>query len=264
MYRIGWFSSGRGSGSRDLLTTMQNSIDSGEVKAQIDFVFCNRELGQFEETDKFFDLVSSYDIPLIRFSSLKFRANLSPDQMPNWRIEYDREVMRRLEGFQVDLSVLAGYMLVVGPEMCQQYTMINLHPAEPVGPKGTWREVIWDLIENRAERTGVMMHLATPELDEGPPVTYCSFSIRGVPFEAHWQKLGGESLESIKTQEGDEIELFNLIRQHGLKREFPLIVTTVKAFSEGRVRVQNGKIVDSGGNAITGYDLSDEIDQIVK
>jgi hypothetical protein len=41
-------------------------------------------------------------------------------------------------------------------------------------------------------------------------------------------------------------------------------VATVKAFSEGRVRVQNGKIVDSGGNSIKGYDLTQEIDYIVK
>ncbi|NQT73220.1 MAG: phosphoglycerate transporter [Chloroflexi bacterium] len=263
MYKIGWFSSGRGSGSRELLKTMHHNIESGNVKARIEFVFCNREPGQFEETDIFLDQVRSYGIPLVCFSSLKFRDTLDNERLANWRIEYDREVMKRLADFEVELSVLAGYMLVVGPEMCRQYTMINLHPAEPGGPKGTWREVIWELIESRAEHTGVMMHLATPELDEGPPVSYCRFSIRGEPFDEHWDKLNNQSLESVKVQEGEEIELFRLIRQHGLKREFPLIVSTVKAFSEGRVKVESGKIIDSSGNPITGYDLSEEIDQIV-
>jgi len=263
MYKIGWFSSGRGAGSRELLTTMQQSIEKGDVRAEIVFVFCNRERGFSEETDRFLDLVESYRIPLICFSSVKFREGLDTQFLPDWRILYDREVMQRLNRFEVDLSVLAGYMLVVGPEMCRRYTMINLHPAEPNGPKGTWREVIRELIENRAERTGVMMHLVTPELDEGPPVTFCSFSTRGVPFEVHWQKLESGSPESVQAQEGDETELFQLIRQHGLKREFPLIVTTVKAFSEGRVSVQSGKIVDSSGNTIPGYDLSEEIDRIV-
>jgi phosphoribosylglycinamide formyltransferase-1 len=46
--------------------------------------------------------------------------------------------------------------------------MINLHPAAPGGPTGTWQEVIWQLIEGRAVETGVMMHLVTPELDRGP------------------------------------------------------------------------------------------------
>ena len=263
MHKIGWFSSGRGSGSRDLLTTMHQSIQKREVNAKIAFVFCNREPGQFEETDRFLDLVKSYNIPLVYFSSVKFRESLDNSVLPEWRIHFDREVMQRLQEFQVELSVLAGYMLVVGAEMCQNYTMINLHPAVPGGPKGTWREVIWELIENRADRTGVMMHLATPELDEGPPVSYCSFSIKGAPFDEHWQKLGKEPMEAIKARDGEEIELFKLIRQHGLKREFPLIVSTVKAFSEGRVRVENGTIIDSSGNTIAGYDLSEEIDRIV-
>ena len=264
MYRVGWFSSGRGAGSRDLLTTMWQSIERGEVKSEIAFVFCNRERGFSEETDKFLNLVDFYQIPLICFSSVKFREGLDTRFLPEWRILYDREVMERLKDFKVDLSVLAGYMLVVGHEMCRQYTMINLHPAEPGGPKGTWREVIWKLIENRATRTGVMMHLVTSEMDEGPPVTYCSFGIRGEPFAGYWQMLEKKSLEEVRAVEGEEIKLFQLIRHQGLKREFLLIVTTVKAFSEGRVRVQNGKIVDSGGNAIAGYDLSEEIDQLVK
>jgi len=263
MYRIGWFSSGRGSGSRELLKTMHQNIRSGEVKAEIAFVFCNREPGQFEETDRFIALVKSYEIPLVCFSSLKFRETLDSSRIHEWRAEYDREVMKRLANFPVDLVVLAGYMLVVGPEMCQKFTMINLHPAEPGGPKGTWREVIWQLIEGRAEQTGVMMHLVTPELDEGPPVSYCRFSIRGKPFDDHWQRMERQSLETIKAREGEEIELFKLIRQHGLKREFPLIVSTVKAFNEGRVRVENGRITDNNGHTITGYDLTEEIDRMV-
>lgn len=263
MYRVGWFSSGRGPASRALLTTMKDSIDRGDVEAEIAFVFCNRDRGFDPETDKFFDLADSYGLPVVTFGSRSFRDSLDAEQLHNWRILYDREVMTRLEGRPVDLCVLAGYMLVVGPEMCARYTMINLHPAAPGGPKGTWREVIWELIRTRAQRTGVMMHLATPDLDEGPPVTYCTFSIRGEPFEEHWNRLEEKGLKSLQAEEGEEIDLFRLIRRHGLKREFPLIVTTVKAFSEGRVKVESGRIVDARGNSIPGYDLSDEIDRIV-
>ena len=58
--------------------------------------------------------------------------------------------MNRLQGFHPDLCVLAGYMLIVGEEMCQRYNMINLHPAAPGGPTGTWQEVIWQLIDSKA------------------------------------------------------------------------------------------------------------------
>jgi folate-dependent phosphoribosylglycinamide formyltransferase PurN len=263
LYKIGWFSSGRGAASRALLRAITESIKRGDILAEIAFVFCNREPGQSAETDLFLNLVNSYEIPLVYFSSRKFRAERGPDVTLNWRIDYDREVMRRLEGFQVDLCMLAGYMLIIGEEMCQRYTMINLHPAAPGGPKGTWREVIWQLIESRAEQTGVMMHLATPELDEGPPVSYCTFSIRGQPFDEYWERLAGQPLEEIMATEGEEFELFKLIRRHGLKREFPLIVSTVKAFSEGRVKVAEGRIVDAYEKPIQGYDLTAEIDRIV-
>lgn len=264
MYNIGWFSSGRGAGSRALLRTMRESIERGEVKAHLAFVFCNREPGQSEETDEFLRQVESYGIPLVCFSSRRFRVGLNPEELPRWRTLYDREVMKRLEGFRADLSVLAGYMLVVGPEICRRYAMVNLHPAAPGGPKGTWREVIWQLIESRAERTGVMMHLVTPELDEGPPVTYCTFSIRGVPFDEHWERLEREGLDRLREKEGQEIALFKLIREHGLRREFPLIVTTVKAFSEGRVRIEGGQVLDRDGTPISGYDLTEEIDRAIR
>ena len=268
MYKLGWFSTGRGEGSRGLLRAVQDSIRSGEIDAEIDFVFCSRERGETEATDIFLNMVEDYGIPLISFSYRRFKSGRpDTDEQGNlapWRLDYDREVMRRLHGFHPDLCVLAGYMLIVGPEMCQKYDMINLHPAAPGGPKGTWQEVIWQLIEGGAEETGVMMHLVTPELDEGPPVTYCTFSIRGKPFDNYWQEIEGRSLEQIKTSQGEDNKLFRTIRKHGYVRELPLIIATIKAFSEGRVRITPEKrVVDGDGRPINGYNLTDEINQMV-
>ena len=177
--------------------------------------------------------------------------------------EDDAGVGQALGDRAPDLCVLAGYMLVVGPEMCQHYKMINLHPAAPGGPKGTWQEVIWQLIASEAAETGVMMHLVTPELDEGPPVTYCVFPIRGEPFDRHWEQLKGLPVKELKAREGENHPLFKLIRHEGMKRELPLVVTTVKAFSEGRVRIEKGKIIDTRGKIVKGYSLTREIDAIV-
>ena len=263
MYRIGWLSTGRDKAARDLLSAAQNSIRRGEIEAEFSFVFSNRERGETEESDRFFELVKDYHIPLICFSSEKYKAQKKGELISKWRLEYDREVMQRLEGFYPDLNVLAGYMLIVGEEMCQRYDMINLHPAAPGGPAGTWQEVIWKLIENRASQTGAMMHLVTPELDKGPPATYCTFSIRGDRFDRYWEDIETYSLERIKNQQGESNPLFRLIRQHGLAREFPLIIATLKAFSEGRIKIEQKKVVDAGGKPIEGYDLTPEIDEIV-
>jgi folate-dependent phosphoribosylglycinamide formyltransferase PurN len=170
--------------------------------------------------------------------------------------------MKRLQGFYPDLCVLAGYMLIVGEEMCQRHNMINLHPAAPGGPKGTWQEVIWQLIDNRASETGVMMHLVTPELDMGPPVAYCTFPIRGKPFDKYWREIEGQSVEEIKKRQGENNPLFKLIRKHGLAREFPLIISTLKVFSQGKVRIiADKKLVDAEGKPIKGYNLTDEINK---
>ena len=271
MYRIGWFSTGRDKAARDLLTTVNDSIKQGKTKAEIASVFCSREPGESTESDLFIKLVENCNIPLTCFSYQKFRAtkeattSSQADTMPSWRLDYDREVMHKLQGFTSDLCLLAGYMLIIGREMCQRYNMINLHPAAPGGPSGTWQDVIWQLINDKSQQTGVMMHLVTPELDKGPPIAYCTFPISGEPFDRYWQEIGGHPIEQIKKGHGENNPLFKLIREHGLAREFPLIIATIKAFSQGRVKISpDKKVVDAEGKPIKGYNLTDEIDKQAK
>ena len=268
MYQLGWFSTGRDKAARDLLAAACNSIESNEIEADIAFVFCNREHGESTESDRFLKLVNDYKIPLVCFSYQKFKAERGGehqgDTMPRWRLDYDRQVMDRLKNFQPDLCILAGYMLIVGKEMCSKYDMINLHPAAPGGPAGTWQEVVWQLMEGEAEESGVMMHLVTPELDRGPVVSYCTFPITGTLFDKYWQQIKGIDINEIKRRRGENSTLFKLIREHGLKREFPLILATMEAFSQGKFRIIDGKVIDSQGKAIIGYNLTDEIGKLVK
>ena len=268
MYRIGWFSTGRDKAARDLLAAAVEAIRKGDIEAKIDFVFCSREPGESPESDSFMKQVQSYGLPLVCFSYQRFKAKTPADtsvasSFPEWRLAYDREVMARLKDFGPELCVLAGYMLIVGPEMCTLYTMINLHPALPSGPTGTWQEVIWQLMAQKAEQTGVMMHLVTPELDRGPVVSYCHFSIRNREFNTLWRHLEGQSIGVIKKADGERNPLFKLIREEGLKREFPLIIASIKAFSDGRVKIKAGKVLDTHGKIIPGYDLTREIDRLV-
>ena len=204
-----------------------------------------------------------YQIPLLPAEL----QPLHPDAYEQWRIEYDRKIINSIEAMRVslpDLFVLAGYMLIVGAEMCQRYNMINLHPAAPGGPAGTWQEVIWQLIDNKAQETGVMMHLVTPELDKGPSVTYCTFPIRGEPFDRYWHELEKLPPNSHKKYHRKN-QLFRVIRQHELAREFPLIISTLKAFSQGKIKITAGKkVIDFEGRPINGYNLTDEINKLVK
>jgi folate-dependent phosphoribosylglycinamide formyltransferase PurN len=221
------------------------------------------------ESDLFLEQVADYDIPTACFSYQQFksarRAAFKSESQPQWRLDYDQEVMIRLKNFKPDLCVLAGYMLIVGSEMCQKYDMINLHPATPGGPTGTWQEVIWQLIETGSDESGVMMHLVTPELDKGPAVAYCTFPIRGETFNKYWDKIKGLSVAQIKREQGENNRLFRLIREHGFHRELPLIIATIKAFSQGKVKITADKrVVDAEGKPIYGYDLTHEINWQIK
>lgn len=270
-FKIGWFSTGRDKAARDLLDTVYNDIKEGTIpQSEISFVFCNREEKEAEESDHFIKEVKGRKIPLISFSSAKFKLPLGKEgKFQEWRLAYDQEVMKLIKDYPCDLIVLAGYMLVVGEEMCQKYPMINLHPARPGGPKGSWQEVIWQLIKRRSSETGAMMHLVTPELDEGPPVTYCVFKIKNGVFSSQWEEI--EKMErdypgflekGVKAVENTS--LFHLIREKGLIREFPLISYTLKVFAEGRVKIEDNKIVDSEGKLLEeGYDLTEMINEKV-
>jgi len=264
---IGWFSTGRDEAARQLLQAVQESIRAGDIKGKISFVFSNREPGEAKESDLFFDLVHDYNIPLIPFSHRKFKnvigskADMGSQKsreflgekqsQEDWRLRYYREIAKRIESFVPDFCVLAGYMLIVGEELCQKYHLINLHPAPPGGPIGSWQEVIRALIQNKVEEAGAMMHVVSPELDRGPVVSYCVFPIKNKPFDQYWQK-------------DDRDMLFELIRQYELVREFPLVIFTLQTLGQGEISLREGKVVDAQGKLINGYDLSVKIDQAVE
>ena len=273
-YKIGWFSTGRGPGSRNLLKTILENIASGIINAEISFVFCSREEGEAEGSDLYLKMVKDQGLNLISFSSRKFKPEMrkqgkdDTNIMRQWRMEYDREIMSLLNHHSSVVNVLAGYMLIVGDEMCEKYNLINLHPASPDGPTGTWQEVIWKLIEDRANQSGVMIHLVTNELDKGPRITYCTFPLRD-PFidplwEKHEQKLKSRSLNQITKEDGDNNELFKEIRKRGVIRELPLIVQTLKIFSEGKIGIKDKHIIVNDRVQHQPYCLTKQIEAFIK
>jgi len=254
LLNIGWFSTGRDEAARQLLHAVHDKSQRGDINGKISFVFSNREPGEAKESDLFFELVQSYHIPLICLSQRRFKTDIEEEDLginKEWRIKYDREVNKKIEPFAPDLCVLAGYMLIVSEELCQKYDMINLHPAPPGGPTGSWQEVIWTLIQNKAETAGAMMHLVTPELDRGPVISYCLFSIKDEPFAGYWRRDNKDML-------------FRLIRQHELAREFPLIILTLQVLSRGEIDIKDGRVIDAQGKLISGYNLSGKVDKEVK
>jgi phosphoribosylglycinamide formyltransferase-1 len=245
--RIGVVSTFRDQAAVDLFQTMYGACAERFIKGEISFVFCNREKGESQETDEYVGCAEKLQVPLVRFSSRRFRpekrreGRRDPVLMDEWRIEYDEAGPERVaRQFDPDLVVLAGYMLILGREMCGRWRMINLHPALPWGPKGSWEEVVWELIKTGERETGAMMHLVTPDLDRGPPISYYTVSLGELePLWSIWKRrLDAEDFQEMKKAEYRTNELFRAIRERQLPGEVPLILLTLKHLSEGRIEVK--------------------------
>lgn len=265
--RLAWFATGSGTTSPKLLSAALDAIGSGRLDAEIVVVFCNKEPGEDPGSDSFCGSVEEAGLSLVRFSDQRFRHERGGEParkgraLPEWRREYDREVIRLLSGYEFDIGVLAGYKLIFCEEAAAKWSLLNLHPAAPGGPAGIWQDVIWLLIEEKAECAGIMMHLATPELDEGPVVTYCTYSIRGPDFDEAWARNEAWETENGRRDEGSP--LFQAIRSAGVVREVPLVIETLRALARGRVQVEGKRVLDESSKEIEGYDLSTQIEAIL-
>ena len=61
--------------------------------------------------------------------------------------------------------------------------------------------------------------------------------------------------------EGEEQPLFKAIRRLGAMRETPLLIETLRSLADGRVRIQDGRVVDEQGAQIDGICLDDEVER---
>ena len=215
--RIAWFASARGTSSRLLLQAALEAIEGGRLDAEVVCVFCNRERGQSDNTDAFLDDVKEAGIPLIASSSLAWRLDIGgavsdpQGELAEWRRDYDNDALLRIRRYRPDLAMLAGYMLVTTDALCEALPMLNLHPALPDGPIGTWQEVIRELIAGGASESGMMLQRVTTELDRGPAVSVCRYPI------------GGD---------------FDAIRAAGVERESTFVVETLQAIATGRIDLE--------------------------
>ena len=192
--KLGWFSTGRGEGSRGLLQTVLDAIRRGDLNARVEFVFCNRDPGEHPGSDEFMALVRSRGVPLVTLSSQRLRRERKARTFAEVREVFDQQAMALLDQYDPDVCILGGYMLFTAHEMVERYTMLNLHPALPGGAVGTWQEVIWQLIEDQAAKHGATIQVATDDWDKGPTASYVSFPVRGGDYDALWADVEGRDV----------------------------------------------------------------------
>lgn len=245
--RIGWFTTARGPGSKGMFDNVIAAIQSGKLDASIEFVFSNRAPSESKTTDLFFNEVEKQKIKLFTLSSKDFKKNDNLSQkktgllLPQWRKDYDAEIDKLIDSEEYDIGILGGYMLIFSAEFCKKHYLLNLHPALPDGPTGTWQEVIIELIRANAKISGMMMHQATEEVDRGPVATTCNFEIQNKSNEHLWKQLHNYS-GMIGNKEIENSELFQSIREMGLVIEPKFILATLQSFANKTISVHNSKM----------------------
>lgn len=281
--RIGWFSTGRDPAARNLLKTVYDDIVINKIPASVDWIFCHRETGdapadeEYRQREIFFDLAASLDIPVATRSHVKFMPELrkrgieesasaaeASPALEEWRNLYGQEVMRVVELLPpVDIVVMAGYMLIIGDPELAGLDMVNIHPALPWGPKGTWQEVIHQLIAEEASEQGIMVHLVTKTLDRGPVISYCRFQIRGEGWAELWDRWEKDITPGAGREARENHPLFRKIRLEGEIRELPLLRGAIRELAWGNITISAKRIYARGSLQEEGVDLTSAIEEMI-
>ena len=87
------------------------------------------------------------------------------------RLAFDQAMMERIDAYQPDLVVLAGFMRILTPEFCAHYQnrLINIHPS--ILPAFTGLHTHERALEAGCRVAGCTIHFVTPELDCGPIIS---------------------------------------------------------------------------------------------
>lgn len=148
MKKIAVFISGRGSNLEAILQKRR----IGFVSCEIPFVFSNKK------DAKGLEIAKSFEIPTFIMERRDFST----------QIEYDQTVLRLLNDNNVEIVVLAGFMMILSKYFIEQYPgkIINIHPSLlPAFPGLNSQKRALDY---GVKFAGCTVHFVTPEVDSGP------------------------------------------------------------------------------------------------
>jgi len=136
--------------------------------------------------------------------------------------DYDDRLHHLLEETAPDLIVLAGYMKLIAARTVQRWSgrMLNIHPAllPAFGGKGMYGMRVHEaVLESGTRVTGVTVHIVDEAYDRGPIIAQIVVPV-----------LDDDTPETIQ--------------QRVLKREHELYPKVLQWFSEGRIRIEGGRV----------------------
>ena len=134
------------------------------------------------------------------------------------REEFDAKMIKRIDKYNPDLIVLAGFMRILTPDFVEHFQgrMLNIHPS--LLPKYRGLHTHQRSIDAGDDEHGASVHFVTPELDGGPVVLQSKVPV----FK---QQDAQELAERVQQQE---------------RQMYPLVI---KWFCEDRLKMFDNKAV---------------------
>lgn len=146
--RVAIFASGNGT-NFEVLT---NHFQKGDIPGKLALLFCNHPGAPVMERAK------RLGVPAESFTVKSCGG----------KEEYEKQVLKLLQKYQIDFIILAGYLRVVGPTILDHYDhrIVNLHPAWL--PEYPGLHSIERAFNDHKKQTGVTVHYIDSGLDSGP------------------------------------------------------------------------------------------------
>lgn len=113
------------------------------------------------------------------------------------REAFDTAVVERLAPYDVDLTVLAGFMRILTPVFTEQIKSINLHPS--LLPRHKGLKAIERSYEDAYPTGGVSVHWVTSELDGGEIILQKEVEKSGLGFEEYYAEV--RAIEKVALEE---------------------------------------------------------------
>lgn len=187
------------SGGGTNLQAIMDAIEEGRItNAKIEVVISNNKNAYALER------AAGKNIPAVCISPKDYES----------RAEFNRDFLEKLNSYQVDLVVLAGFLVVIPPEMIAQYRnrIINIHPSLIPSFCGTGfygLKVHEGVLARGVKVTGATVHFVDEGTDTGPIILQKAVAVeqddtpeilqRRVMEQAEW-KILPEAIHLIANQ----------------------------------------------------------------
>jgi len=117
---------------------------------------------------------------LKRAQSSKIQTYIVEPKLFNSKEAFDSELIRIINGYELELIILAGYMRILTPLFVSHYfgKILNIHPS--LLPKFPGLNTHQKAIEASEKTHGVSVHFVTEKLDGGPVISQESVIIESI------------------------------------------------------------------------------------